>query len=368
MNKRRLIISLVTGTIALSVLSLSFSLAWYASSDRLLVNTIDIDIKGDHDLLISTSPELDSFKESLSNEDLNQVDQFIPVSSMYKNTWMDLKSDTPIFYDTSSPNVPSSGTPLLQASNQGFYSQKLYLKANMAMDYYATLSGVDSLFKSDEAANSLRAQALKGEIKDLSEEEINEKLNDLVKCLRISILVPEEEHYGYYIIDPTKEEDEVTTYAGLLDNDGDGYFDTYPVKDENDKIIEKEVVYGEVNNRAAIKYDDPSGTTLSLSHDYNAFRNHFFGNSFTGINKETAYTYNQEQSFKAGVSYVTEESLSVADLDSYDTPLLIPLHRDEVTEITVSIYLEGWDKDCYNSTMGASFISTLSFKLLRGMN
>ena len=367
MNKRRLIISLVTGTIALSVLSLSFSLAWYASSDRLLINTIEIDIKGDHELLISTSPELDSFKESLSREELNQVDQFIPVSSMYQNKWMDNKSDTPIFYDTSSSNVPSNGMPNLRASENGYYQQKLYLRSNMTTNYYATISGVDSLFKSDETANSLRAQALKGEIKDLSEEEINEKLNDLVKSLRVSILVTEEEHYNYFIIDPTKEEDEVTTYAGRLDNDGDGYFDTYELRDENQNIIEKEVVYGEVNNREAIKYDDPTGTTLSLSHDYNGFKNHFFGNSFNGISKETAFTYNQEQSFNAGVSYAKEQSLSLEDLDDYDTPLLIPLYVNEATEIVVSIYLEGWDKDCYNSTMGASFISTLSFKLLRGM-
>ena len=282
------------GTIALSVLSLSFSLAWYASSDRLLVNTIDIDLRGEAHLLVSTSPEKESFKEQIEKEELNQVEEFIPTSSMYASNWMDQKSDTPLFYDAASDQAPS-GVPVLKTSNsRGYFQQKFYLLSDI--NYYATLSGVDSLFKSDETANSLRAQALTKEIKDLTEGEIEAKLNELVNCLRISILVPDEEYYRYYIVDPTKKENEITYYAGLLDNNGDGYYDTYETRQNNNDLIEKEIIYGEVENRDAIKYDNPTSDTLSLNPEHNAFTHRFFANSFEAQNKETAYTYNKQQS------------------------------------------------------------------------
>ena len=261
MKRSRLILSLIVSTMALAVLSLSFSLAWYASSDRLLINTIDVNIDTDAHLRVSTSPELDSFKESLEQSELNTVEEFIPTSSMYQSRWMNNKSDTPIFYDTSSDTAPL-GVPTVEPSEKGYFQQKFYLLSDR--NYYATLSGVDSLFSADKDANSLRAQALQGEINDLSSAQIEEKLDDLVNCLRVSILVTNEEYYGYYIVDPTKDEDKPTYYAGLLDNNGDGYFDTYEVNDNN-QTVEKEIIYGEVENRENISYDDPTDCLLYLS-------------------------------------------------------------------------------------------------------
>lgn len=366
MNKRRIIISAVTGTIALSVISLSLSLAWYASSDRLLVDTIDITINsGDHHLFVSTSPDKETFKEKLEKDELLSVEEFAPVSTMYKKAWMDEKKDTPIFYDNSSTTIPSNGVPELTAATQGYYQQKLYFSSDMNLDYFATLSGVDSIFKADETANLLRAQALKEQINDLSEEEIKAKLDNLVNSLRISILVPDEEYYGYYIVDPTKASNDVTYLAGRLDNDKDGYFDTYEVRNENNEIIEKEVIYGEISNRDVISYKAPTGETIS-DIDYFHNENHFFGNSFNAKSKGTAYTVDEEKLDEEAL-FAEEGALSLEEVDSYDTPLRIPLRVGQVTEVILSIYVEGWDLDCYNATMGASFISTLSFKLLRGI-
>ena len=365
MNKKRIIVSALIGTIALSALSLSISLAWYASSSRLQVESIDISIKGDAHLLVSTSEERDSFKESLTKEDLNAVDKFIPVSSMHKNTWMEEKKEFPVFYDTSSPVVPSSGIPNLTVADYGYFQQKLYFLSDV--NYYVTLSGTESLFDVDEESNFLRAQELHKSVPSLSVEEIQEKLNGLVNSLRISILVPDANHYQYYVIDPTRKEHEVTYFAGLLDNDADGYFDTYETRDANNNIIEKEVVYGEVNNRESVKYDDPKGGQLIPNPNFDPTENRFFGNSFNGKSKETAYTFNESASSSNGVTFAKEESISLVDLESPANPVLIPCYRNEVREIVVSIYLEGWDLDCYNSTMGASFISTLSFKLLGGI-
>ena len=363
MNKRKLVISLILGTVALSVISLSASLAWYASSDRLLVNTIELDLRTDESvgLYISTQPDKDSFKDKLENKDLKEVKQFAPTSSMFQDNWMSTQSDTPLFYDTSSDIAPA-GVPEVKTSSEGFYQQRLYLLNNI--DYYVTLDTEQTFIKSDKDANHLRAQALVGKVGSLTVDEIEEKLNKLENSMRFSILVNNPNYYRYYIIDPNKKADEVTYYAGRLDNNGDGFYDTYPT---SASTPEREIIYGEIENRNAIKYDDPTGNELIPNPNYDPFMHQFFANSFEGKSKETAYTYNEQQSLDAGVKYRQEPSISLEEIASDDNPVLIPCYNGVATEIVLSIYLEGWDLDCYNSTMGASFTSTLSFKLLRGI-
>ena len=363
MNKRRLIISLILGTVALSVISLSASLAWYASSDRLQVNTINLDLRTDEEvgLFISTKEDKDSFKDKLETDDLHKVKEFVPTSSMCQDNWTNTKSDTPIFYDNSSDIAPM-GVPELLPSTQGFYQQKLYLLNNI--DYYVTIDTEQTFITSDKTANNLRAQALVGKVGELTVDEIEEKLNKLENSMRFSILVTNPDYYRYYIIDPNKKENEVTYYAGRLDNNGDGFYDTYPVSATE---AEREIVYGEIENRNAISYDAPTGDTLIPNPNYDPFMHRFFANSFEGKSKETAYTYNEQQSLDAGVKYKAEPSISLEEIASDDNPVLIPCYNGVPTEIVLSIYLEGWDKDCYNSTMGASFNAQLSFKLLRGI-
>ena len=137
MNKRRIILTTLIGAIAVSTLSISLSLAWYSGSDRLKVGTFDIDMSGDVELLMSTSKELETFKEELTSEDL--VDQnflFTPVSSMYRETWYDQKGDTPLFYDSSSPAL--DGVISQEEATTGFFQKRMYLLSTV-IDYYVTL-------------------------------------------------------------------------------------------------------------------------------------------------------------------------------------------------------------------------------------
>ena len=355
MNKRKLVISLILGTVALSVISLSASLAWYASSDRLQVNSIDLDLRTDESvgLYIGTSTNEEAFKEKLSNEDLNKVKQFAPTSSMFHNHWLDAKKDMPEFYNLTEHDiygVPDFNKP----SSEGFYQQKLYLLNNI--DYYVTLDTEQTFITSDKTSNHLRAQALVGKVGELTVDEIEEKLNKLENSMRFSILVNTPNFYQYYIVDPNKDENKVTYYAGRLDVNADEYYDTF-----NDR----EILYGEVENRDAIVYDNPEDPTFVKP--FRETPNEFFGNAFSGKNDKAAYTYNEQNSLQAGVKYKQEPSISLDDINSNDNPLLIPCYNGVPTEIVLSIYLEGWDLDCYNSTMGASFDAQLSFKVLRGI-
>lgn len=355
MNKRKLVISLILGTVALSVIGLSASLAWYASSDRLQVNTIDLDLRTDESvqLLISTRPEEEHFKKQLETSELNTVKQFVPTSSMFHDHWIDAKKDMPEFYNLTEHDI--YGVPdFTKPSSEGFFQQKLYLMNNI--DYYVTLDAEQTFITSDKTANHLRAQALVGKVGSLTVDEIEEKLNKLENSMRFSILVNTPNNYQYYIIDPNKDENKVTYYAGRLDVNADDYYDTFDGK---------EVLYGEVENREAIVYDNPEDP--SFVKPYKETPVEFFGNAFDGKNDKSAYTYNEQNSLQAGVKYKEEPSISLDEIASDDNPLLIPCYNGVPTEIVLSIYLEGWDLDCYNSTMGASFNAQLSFKLLRGI-
>ena len=361
--RQKLTTSLIIGSVALTALSLSITLAWYASSDRLSVSTFDVSIKGGHNLLISTVNEKGTFKESLKKEELKDVELFVPASSMHKNLWMDEKGDTPYFYDNSFYNVPATGIPQIKKVERGYYQQKIYLLSDFS--YFITIDTEETSFLNNEEANQKRAEELHKDDPSLTVEEYKGYLDNLVKSIRLSILVPDENNYAYYIIDPYKEEGQRTKFAGRLDNDNDGYYDTYEYLKDG-AIVEKETLYGEVLDRSNLHYDEPTNEPVEAIEE----KAHFFGNSFVGESKGSAYTYNEKETLENNENdiYAYEESYSYADIDDAHTDLLIPCTAGVPREIVVSIYLEGWDLDCVNATMGASFIDDISFKLAKGGN
>ena len=368
MNKRRIVISSIVGTIALTALSLSISLAWYASSDRLNINTIEINIQTDKELKISKSTEIETFVDGISESSSSANFLFSPVSAMYRSAWEDEKKDTPLFYDCSNYLVPSSGEPSRDETTRGFYQERFYLLADV--DYYVALDIEQSSFAIDEAKNLAYAKKLYHEYDDweITEEELVAKLGDLINSLRVSILIPDQEAYGYFIIDPTKQMgDEPVVYGGRLDNSRDGYYDTYEMLVDQ-HYLEKEVVYGEVNDRSLVVYNDPiREKEPGEVEPSKETRRHFYGNSFEAESMETVYTYNEQASKENGLEFVKEDALTLEELNNNDPVLTIPCHKNEPREIVVSIWLEGWDEDCINYTMGASFLTTLSFKLLKGL-
>ena len=268
--KRRIILSSIIGSVALSALSLSITLAWYASNDRLNIGAFEVQINGDHTLLISTSDDLTTFKESLTKEELNDVESFAPVSSMCKSRWMSEKGDTPMFYDNSSSNVTASGEPVIKPMKKGFYQQKIYLLSDFS--YNVTLDTDQTSFLVNSEANQRKAEQLYKENKTLSVEEYKTALDNLLNCVRLSILVPDVDSYSYFIVDPYKDENPVV-YGGRLDNDADGYYDTYECLSDEGKIIEKETVYGEVLDRSKLLYDDPTGEPVVEKEEQNQIYN-----------------------------------------------------------------------------------------------
>ena len=372
MNKKRMIVSAAIGTMALVALSISLTLAWYGASDRMLIENLEVHVNAKGNLKVSTSPDIDKFVTDLTNEDLNDLNDnflFAPVSTMHKHTWMDNKEATPVFYESAYKQVLSSGEPYLEKCEYGFYQKELYFLTTMH-NQYAVLDLTDkeeggSFFEVGD--NSGRAKDLYNkyhEVWGLELEDIQNKLDNLINSLRVSILVNEENDYHYYIVDPTKKADEVTYLGGRLDNDKNQYYDTYT--DLNH--VKREVIYGEVNNRDLIVYDDPVDPNYKDNTQVTAVdeASHFLGNSFLGKSRKNAYTFNKQASEANGFKIAQEESLSLDDIRNDETSLKIPLVSGVPTKIVLSIYLEGWDIDCINATMGASFNTKLSFKLKGG--
>ena len=378
MTRKRIILTSIIGTVALATLATSITLAWYGASNMLNINTFDIGIIGNSNLKISTKTDLDSFREEITSEqfkeEIGKDFLFVPVSSMYRNSWMDENKDMPVFYDCSSYLTPSSGIPDKKIATTGFFSKKIYLLSSISYYVSLDLSEDKTFFNNNSDANFSRAQTIYADIKKTDPDttvtinEIKDSLDNLKNCMRMSILVNIEGNYKYYVIDPYKDTNDKTVFGGLLDNDGNGYYDVYTdYSDGPDQKKERETVYGEVNDRSLIVYDDPENDGSSPSTYHPTPSDQYFGNSFLGENKDTAYTFNKQASIANGMKFVEEESISFEDLRNNESLIKIPCYKDVITEIVISIYLEGWDHQCINATMGASFESKISFKLNGGI-
>lgn len=373
--KRRVIISSLVASSALLALSLSFSLAWYSSGDRLSISAVDIALKTDPLLKVSTSNELSTFVDELdlnSDEYEEESEKFLfkPVSTMYRDDWLKNDAREPVMYDSSLVAVVDGENKT--EANQGFYQKTLYLLTEQ--NYYVGLDAKSCLFDNDEKANHLRAlevyESKENEELQMSVEEIEQSLNKLKNSLRVSILINDVEDDSkindrFNIINPTKQGDEKVYLGGLLDNDNDGYYDTVPAFNENNEPIKKEYIYGELNDRELIQYQDPE----IPGHDDERLppSSQFHGNSFVGTHMKSAYTYDKEASQNNHLEFKEEGAMSLTELEDFDSGLIIPCYANKPREIILSIYLEGWDLDCINGTMGASFNTKLSFKILRGL-
>lgn len=343
-TSRKLTISFFIGMIAISVASLSFSIAWYATSSFLTVSPIDIAIKTDIGLKISTTNVKENFKESLSLEDgtLDYSGYFSPVSSISSQEWIYARAQAPIFYDCSRPwSAPGEPVKEVITREDGYYySQEFYMYADT--DVFITLDTSDTYIEADNGKDQ-------------------EKLDNLVKAMRFSILVTDEDSYAYYIIkpykpkDPSKEEkDEEVVFGGVLDNSKSLTYDTYTLDGKK-----YETVYGNVNDRSLIKYDYIKDSIYYTGES----------SAFNATHEGGTYMFNEAASLDPlnGMEFEKENAIKIKDLEKNPELVKIPVDRgyEHTRKMVISIYIEGWDRHSINSTMGSHFKSNISFKVLR---
>ena len=359
MKKTKLILTFYVGIIALGVSTIAMSVAWYVASNQLRISGIDISLDVDRDLKIATSSD-GEFKEHIDYSELEEVGVFMPLTSAYKSSWMSLKEKMPSFYDETRFSSYEDADLVVKAT-RGFYSQKFYIWSDD--DVYVSIDASKTTLLANEVYNSSYARTLYEEyqrgddedLKKLTVEDIEVRLNHVVKAMRYSILVPNEKEYSYEIIDPYKNED--TYLGGVLDNDIDRYYD-YFKKESDGEFYER--VYGEVKgDKKNLVYDAVSAQDSGYeSADEEP-------SAFNARHKEGVHPVNLEKSKQNNVEIVKEESHSLTDFSGTTKPYHFPVHRDQPQEIVVSIYVEGWDLDSIDFTKGAAFISNLSFMIER---
>ncbi|MCR5185249.1 MAG: hypothetical protein K6C32_04140 [Bacilli bacterium] len=351
MNFKRFIIGSLTSLIGISTVSMSFSFAWYASSNNLFIDTLVLDVATDMDFYISTSSELSSFnKTELDNNHLNKVKKFKPVSSMFRSTWEDNKEDKPIFYEHIPNLVKSDYTPYLEKANWGYFTQDLYFYTDA--NVYVTLDMTQFVVEENDGLNALAVERLHSKYPEYSPEQIEERLKTIKNCVRISILDPDSENYSYHIIDPYKTNEPVLL-GGRQDLDKTKFYDYYSVYGSEEKY---EIIYGEVNHRENAVYapaeDDITTTTGELT-------------SFNSQTDAHVQAFKRSESLANGLEIKEEETLSRGEVED---KIQIPVKAYTPKRFVLSIYMEGWDEDCINAHMGGSFNVNLKFKIARGWN
>lgn len=364
MNKKKLILIMYIGVIALAVASVSVSVAWYATSRSLYVNSINISIDADRELEISTSKE-DGFVDHIGHTEFDPTGVFIPVTTAHSSLWTSKQElDSPIFYDESNfSDVENFNT--YSVAKEGYFSEKFYIRGDD--DLWITIDPEKTFINANDEYNSFYAEYLYEHYqkstdehdafyKSLTVEELHARLNDVVKAMRFSILIKDENEYSYTIIDPHYEED--TLLGGVLDNANDQYYDYYLKNNSYNEYYER--VYGEViGEESQYVYDD------GLDEDSSFLAPNEAPSAFNARHKSGVKRFNLEESKKKGLEIVSEKAIDLKKFSEKTKPFHFKIKRNVPKEIVISIYIEGWDKDSVNYTMGAAFTSDLTFKIER---
>jgi hypothetical protein len=256
----------------------------------------------------------------------------------------------------------------------GYFSQKYYLLADD--DVYVTIDPEKTYIKANEEYNASYAEYLYdyyqklgdehyAKYKDYSVDQLYERLNRIVDAMRFSILIKDGEEYSYTIIDPNYKEE--TLLGGVLDNAMDQYYDYYHKSSTNEYY---ERVYGEFVGQAEDPEGKPIGTPVydeALASDSDLLEPDEAPNAFNARHKQGVRTFNLERSKNENNFRIKSEP--AINLEDFKTgnPYHFPVYMDTPKEIVVSLYIEGWDLDSVNYTMGAAFNADLSFTIEREM-
>ena len=366
---KKSIVILLGSTILLTLASISNTIAWYMSASEAAVEQFDLYLETDQQLKISSTGEIDDFHQELKlnyedeDEETKHYNVFIPVSSMFSSLWIEERANEPIFRGPYNPTADVNGVPYLHNAikNKGYYSHEFYLTCDE--DHYVTID--PDVLKTNFLANlEYNKQSAKKHYTQYpyisSPEEMEERLNNIINSLRISILYKDDSNYDYWIIDPYKEEETIMAgpldanfTASSLDEDTvSGYYNYYLDTKINDY---KEICFGEIFNREKLIYkSSPEQDDSELIGT---------PSTFNARHKKGVIALDWEASLEnmtLGEDVGVEPSLT---LEEASNKVLIPVFANTSSKIIVSFYLEGWDKDSINETMDAGFEINMAFMI-----
>ena len=389
MKKRFLF--LLIGLNLIIVSSISMSMAWFLGSLDLYVRDITLELDVDADLRISLEDKFKYAKEAVNSDDLGEIENFIPVSSMLSYNWLDEPEQRvyPQFIAQYKTSFQKDPIPVI--AKKGYFTRVVYLfsdhhmyatfdsekttispnielnnekareKAHYkAIDEYRDVADreIAELGITDEATKNVIYERVKDDLEVEYKDKILTSLNKIEDSLRISILDYENlTHNNYTIIDPKKTDDPVVFVGRLSTSIKKDYFDFY-----SDRGELKETIFGDIlvqENEIAYK--------PAQSEDIPADGEHTCFNAGTRRGVRAV----DLDALKDNVVFATEESISPQTADVSTHPnnenegYLIELFPGKAHPITLSIYLEGWDRDNVDATQEAAFNMSIHFKLYK---
>lgn len=353
MNRNRFVLIAFYVTIGLAFSGASFSLAWYNSATNLRITTIDITLDTERDLKISTAAD-GEFVSDLHQNNFPDVGKFTPVSTNFSSTWIERGDDRPTFYDMSyisNGNAEISGKNLAE---RGYFCQDIYLEADDDVYVGVDVSADATYFKSNLEKNANEASILYAREGKYTQEEYERRLNEVQYSGRIALLDPH--NSNFMILDPYKGEDPIY-FGGPLDNDKDGFYDNFYSLDRENK----EVFYGECEKPQNLVYDEASPVDIEAVGEKTCFN---------AGHKAGVKILNVEKSIENGADIAIENSVSPAMVEARESLGKLPdfyvaLDAYKPKKLNLSFYLEGWDSQSINGTMGGSFDMKVTFKILR---
>lgn len=351
----------------LTISSLVNSLAWYVSAREADVEQVLLGLETDFDLKLSTSGEEGTFYDDLIYDErdengLKAISYFKPVSSMFYKEWLEEKPSFPKFMNSYNENTDVFGVPYKPTYAEGdigYYSQEIYIFCEES--HYITIDIDESktnFLPNEEHNSSVAGKHLKQYPYISTEQEMKERLDNIIYSLRMSILYQDDNNYNYWIIDPYKNGDTVLagpldanfTAASLDEENESGYYSTYYDHNLNGN---KEICFGEIYDRSKLIYKS------SPEQDDSAFSG--IPSTFNARHAKGSYALDWEASLanmELGKDVAIEDSLSMSEVQNQ---VLIPVYANKISKIVLSFYLEGWDKDNINETMDAGFLINLAF-------
>ena len=393
MKKRFLF--LFVGLNLLLISSISMSIAWFLGSLRLTIEGIVINIDVDADLKISKDDNLDNARDSLAGNDLGEIGNFVPVSSMgsENSEWITNANNTkPVFAAQYKTGFKPDPKP--KVATKGFFSKRIFLFSDHHMlvtfDSEKTtitpntrLNQAKSLEKgtekaiadyrevadieiardqiTDESEKQAVYERVKNELTVKYANQIVNSLNKIEDSLRISILDYENlTHNNYTIIDPKKSEDPVVFGGRLSTSIRKDYFDYY-----SDYPNLKETLFGDYDFKD--DYDELPYLPAATEDVPASEGEHTCFNAGT---RKGVMALDMEKLDNV-VEFATEQSISprVADVSKHPSDetegFLIELFPGVPHPLTLSVYLEGWDRDNVDATQEAAFDMSIHFKLYR---
>ena len=393
MKKRFLF--LIVGLNLLLISSISMSIAWFIGSLRLTISDILIKVDVDADLKISVENNLEYARDSLTEDDFGEVESFVPVSSMgsENSEWINNADNTkPVF--AAQYKTGYKPDPKAKVATKGYFSRRFYLfsdhhmlvtfdsehttitpnlrlnqakaleKGNeKAIGDYKEVADIEIARDqiTDESEKQAIYERVKNELTVKYANEIVNSLNKIEDSLRISILDYENlTHNNYTIIDPKKSEDPVVFGGRLSTSIRKDYFDYY-----SDYPDLKETLFGDYDFNEGyydLPYLAPAIEDMPATEGEHTCFN-------AGTRKGVCPLDMDE--LPNVVTFATEQSISpeVADVSKHpyneQEGFLIELFPGVAHPLTLSVYLEGWDRDNVDATQEAAFDMSIHFKLYR---